>query len=168
MGEQRPGARGAGPSLLGQGNEDFGHFLLTWVARAAIVCLLKLMRRAMNHPLTKPDSARARAVSRDSALREGLTVTHCATAPFHLLEPRRLLQEEGVVNTLRILGNALRDREARQRAIGHAPDPAASRRQHRLRDDDRRKAALGRPMPLQSQMPRHSDEERGRKHRDTR
>lgn len=48
----------------------------------------------------------------------GLTIETVETAPFHLLEPRRLIRDEGIVNTLRIVLRALRDREARTRALG--------------------------------------------------
>ena len=46
---------------------------------------------------------------------EGFIVHTQATAPMHLLEPKRLIQDEGVWGALRFLRNVLRDSEARQR-----------------------------------------------------
>ena len=48
---------------------------------------------------------------------EGFTVAAEATAPMHLLEPRRLIQDEGLPRTLKILWNALRDPVARARML---------------------------------------------------
>ena len=47
----------------------------------------------------------------------GFEVTHVARAPMHLLEPARLLGDEGLLGFLRILKNAVLDPEARQRAL---------------------------------------------------
>lgn len=47
----------------------------------------------------------------------GLTVEVVETAPMHLLEPRRVVRDEGLWRTLGIVGRALRDRAARQRAV---------------------------------------------------
>ena len=41
----------------------------------------------------------------------------CTTAPMHLLEPRRVLADEGIVGTLRIVWNVLRTPAARQRIL---------------------------------------------------
>jgi SAM-dependent methyltransferase len=51
-------------------------------------------------------------------------------APFHLLEPPRVLRDEGPLGTLRLLGNVLRDGAARQRVI--AMRSAIRRYQDRL------------------------------------
>ncbi len=48
---------------------------------------------------------------------EGIEVVEQRTAPMRLLEPGRLIRDEGVVGTLRFLGNVARDREARRRVI---------------------------------------------------
>ena len=46
---------------------------------------------------------------------EGFIVHTEATAPMHLLEPNRLIQDEGFLGTLRFVWNVLRDDEARHR-----------------------------------------------------
>lgn len=52
---------------------------------------------------------------------EGLLVDHGFEIqerhqePLHLLEPRRIIRDEGVIGTLRFVGNVLRDRKARAR-----------------------------------------------------
>ena len=46
---------------------------------------------------------------------EGFIVHTQATAPMHLLEPNRLIQDEGFWGALRFVGNVLRDSEARHR-----------------------------------------------------
>ena len=47
----------------------------------------------------------------------GLQIRDAVIAPFHLLEPSRVLRDEGLLGTLRILGNVLRDGVARQRVM---------------------------------------------------
>jgi SAM-dependent methyltransferase len=46
---------------------------------------------------------------------QGLVVQERFRAPLHLLEPRRLVADEGVVGAARFVGNVLRDGEARSR-----------------------------------------------------
>ncbi len=46
---------------------------------------------------------------------EGFQVQSIATAPMHLLKPRRMLQDEGLGRTLRIAWNILRNPAARRR-----------------------------------------------------
>ena len=48
---------------------------------------------------------------------EGFEVEVEARAPMHLLEPNRLLRDEGVKRTLRFVWNILRDRESRRRVL---------------------------------------------------
>ncbi|AZM59138.1 MULTISPECIES: class I SAM-dependent methyltransferase [unclassified Streptomyces] len=48
---------------------------------------------------------------------EGFTVASRATAPMALLEPRRLIDDEGLLPALRIAGRALRDRAALRRVL---------------------------------------------------
>ncbi|MFD5650561.1 class I SAM-dependent methyltransferase [Streptomyces sp. NPDC127039] len=48
---------------------------------------------------------------------EGFTVTARKTAPMALLEPRRLVSDEGLVQALRIAGRALRDPAALRRVL---------------------------------------------------
>lgn len=48
---------------------------------------------------------------------EGLTVEWSASAPMHLLEPARLISDEGLGGAARFLFNVLRDREARGRVL---------------------------------------------------
>lgn len=50
--------------------------------------------------------------------RHGFEVRDRSTAPMHLLEPRRLVSDEGVGGALRFVRNVLRDRDARRRVIG--------------------------------------------------
>jgi hypothetical protein len=47
----------------------------------------------------------------------GFSVQAEATAPMHLLEPRRLLRDEGAIGALRFLWNVARDHEARRRVL---------------------------------------------------
>ena len=46
---------------------------------------------------------------------EGFEIQSEVRAPMHLLEPRRLLNDEGLKGTLRFIWNVLRDRDARAR-----------------------------------------------------
>ena len=46
---------------------------------------------------------------------EGFTIHTESTAPMHLLEPNRLIQDEGFWGTLRFVGNVLSDKDARHR-----------------------------------------------------
>jgi cyclopropane fatty-acyl-phospholipid synthase-like methyltransferase len=48
---------------------------------------------------------------------EGFEVQSEARAPMHLLEPRRLLRDEGLRGTLRFIWNVVRDRDARARML---------------------------------------------------
>lgn len=48
---------------------------------------------------------------------EGFKVEEQATSGFHLLEPRRMIQDEGLLRTLRFAFNMLRDKPARQRVF---------------------------------------------------
>lgn len=48
---------------------------------------------------------------------EGFTVQTVNTAPMSLLEPGRVIQDEGFVRALRFAFNVLRDRQARQRLL---------------------------------------------------
>jgi len=47
----------------------------------------------------------------------GFQIADMVIAPLHLLEPRRVLRDEGPLGTLRLLGNVLRDGAARQRVL---------------------------------------------------
>jgi SAM-dependent methyltransferase len=49
---------------------------------------------------------------------EGLQVDTVATAPMHLLEPRRLVQDEGLFGAMRFVWNVARNPLARQRVVG--------------------------------------------------
>lgn len=61
-------------------------------------------------PLTPPEW-------RELLEEAGLRVTFEARAPMRLLEPGRLLHDEGLFRVIRIVFNAARDREARRRAL---------------------------------------------------
>jgi len=47
----------------------------------------------------------------------GFRVESCATAPMHLLEPRRVIRDEGLLRALRIAFNVLRTPAARRRVL---------------------------------------------------
>lgn len=47
----------------------------------------------------------------------GLTIVAETTAPMHLLEPRRLLKDEGFIRALRFIGNVIRHKSARRRVL---------------------------------------------------
>lgn len=47
----------------------------------------------------------------------GFEVTVHENAPLHLLEPRRLVADEGLLPTIRFIARVLRDREARSRVL---------------------------------------------------
>jgi SAM-dependent methyltransferase len=48
----------------------------------------------------------------------GFTVVEELHAPMHLLEPRRIISDEGLARSLKILMNVCRDGEARKRMLG--------------------------------------------------
>jgi SAM-dependent methyltransferase len=48
---------------------------------------------------------------------QGLRVREIRTLPFHLLEPRRMIQDEGVFGMARFVFRALRDGDARRRVL---------------------------------------------------
>jgi hypothetical protein len=48
---------------------------------------------------------------------EGFEIQSEVRAPMHLLEPRRLLSDEGLKGSLRFVWNVVRDREARGRVL---------------------------------------------------
>ena len=48
---------------------------------------------------------------------EGFEVEVEGRAPMHLLEPKRLLSDEGVKGSLRFIWNIARDRESRERML---------------------------------------------------
>lgn len=47
----------------------------------------------------------------------GFRIEFEAKAPMHLLEPKRVVRDEGAARTLRIVWNVLRDRQARSRVL---------------------------------------------------
>lgn len=49
--------------------------------------------------------------------RAGFRVTEVGYAPMHLLRPRRLIEDEGVLGALRLAKNLLLDRKARERVL---------------------------------------------------
>jgi hypothetical protein len=49
---------------------------------------------------------------------EGLKIVAEAVAPMHLLEPRRLVQDEGLFGAMRFVWNVARNPSARQRVLG--------------------------------------------------
>jgi hypothetical protein len=49
---------------------------------------------------------------------EGFTIASQVTAPMHLLEPKRLIQDEGFGGFLRFVWNVVRNPVARRRILG--------------------------------------------------
>lgn len=54
---------------------------------------------------------------RETLQRHGMQVQTVRTAPMHLLEPRRVIRDEGLFGALRFMFNVLRHREARSRVL---------------------------------------------------
>jgi len=54
---------------------------------------------------------------RSLLMSEGFDIQSVETAPMSLLEPGRLIRDEGVAGALRFVWNLIRDREARQRVL---------------------------------------------------
>lgn len=48
---------------------------------------------------------------------EGFSVRQQGQTPMHLLEPARLIQDEGIIGALRFVGNVIRNRDARHRVL---------------------------------------------------
>lgn len=78
-------------------------------------------KRAIENALTQAIHVGARPLTpsewRGLLEAEGFTVREQRLAPMHLLEPLRLLQDEGLAGALRFALNLLRDREARARVL---------------------------------------------------
>jgi SAM-dependent methyltransferase len=79
------------------------------------------VRKEINQALSQAIHVGVRPLSvsewRELMEAEGFGIQTEARAPMHLLEPRRLLRDEGLKGTLRIAWNVLRDREARGRVL---------------------------------------------------
>lgn len=60
---------------------------------------------------------------------QGFEILEVTTAPMALLEPRRLVQDEGVLGAARFVTNVARDREARQRVLAMRASFRAHREQ---------------------------------------
>lgn len=54
---------------------------------------------------------------KDLLEQHGLAVEVVRQAPFHLLEPRRIVQDEGITGALRFVSRVLRDHQARRRVL---------------------------------------------------
>jgi ubiquinone/menaquinone biosynthesis C-methylase UbiE len=102
------------------------HRLLKRGGRYAIheMCLVggdldEKVKKEINQALSSAIHAGVRplSVSEWSELMEaeGFEIQSEVRAPMHMLEPRRLLSDEGLRGTLRFIWNAVRDREARGR-----------------------------------------------------
>lgn len=78
-------------------------------------------KKEINQALSQTIHVGVRALSvsewRTLIQAEGFEVEVEARAPMHLLEPKRLLSDEGVKGTLRFIWNILRDRESRERVL---------------------------------------------------
>jgi hypothetical protein len=76
-------------------------------------------KREMNQALSRAIHVGVRPLSisewRELMEAEGFEVQSETHAPMHLLEPRRLLRDEGLRGTLRFIWNVARDRDARVR-----------------------------------------------------
>ncbi|MBF6357622.1 methyltransferase domain-containing protein [Nocardia higoensis] len=68
---------------------------------------------------------------RDILERGGFEIEHVGYAPMALLQPRRVLADEGVLGTARIVGNVLRDKPARARVLAMRSTFNAHRRELR-------------------------------------
>lgn len=78
-------------------------------------------KKEINQTLSRAIHVGVRALSvsewRGLMEAEGFEVEVEARGPMHLLEPSRLLNDEGVNGTLRFLWNVMRDRESRERVL---------------------------------------------------
>ncbi len=76
---------------------------------------------AITDPLTKSSHVRVTPLTapgwEELLAEHGITTTQRLRAPLHLLEPRRLLADEGLLGAARFATNLLRDAEARSRVL---------------------------------------------------
>ncbi|HMF57731.1 MAG TPA: methyltransferase domain-containing protein [Pyrinomonadaceae bacterium] len=104
------------------------HRLLKRGGRYAIheMCLVEddldvEVRKEINQALSQAIHVGVRPLSvsewRELMEAEGFEVQAEVRAPMHLLEPRRLLRDEGLRGTLRFIWNVMRDRDARARML---------------------------------------------------
>jgi hypothetical protein len=102
------------------------HRLLKSGGRYAIheMCLVgddldEEVKKEINQALSRAIHVGVRPLSvsewRELVEAEGFEIQSEARAPMHLLEPRRLLRDEGLRGALRFIRNVLRDRDARAR-----------------------------------------------------
>ena len=79
------------------------------------------LRKEINQALSRTIHAGVRPLSipewRKLMKAEGFEVEVEARAPMQLLEPKRLLSDEGVKGTLRFIWNVMRNRESRERVL---------------------------------------------------
>ena len=78
-------------------------------------------KKEINQALSRTIHVGVRALSvsewRTLMQAEGFEVEVEARAPMHLLEPKRLLGDEGLKGTVRFIRNIVRDRESRERVL---------------------------------------------------
>lgn len=78
-------------------------------------------KKEINHALSRAIHVGVRPLSvsewRGLMEAEGFEVEVETRAPMHLLEPKRLLSDEGVKGALRFIWNSMRDRESRERVL---------------------------------------------------
>ena len=78
-------------------------------------------KKEINHALSRTIHVGVQALSvsewRTLMETEGFEVEVEARAPMHLLEPKRLLRDEGLKGTVRFIRNIMRDRESRKRVL---------------------------------------------------
>jgi len=72
------------------------------------------LTRSVHHAVRLSTSKRWRQLLQSA----GFTVTEELHSPMHLLEPRRIVSDEGLPRALKILMNVCRDSEARKRMLG--------------------------------------------------
>ena len=72
------------------------------------------LSRSVHHAVRLSTARRWRELLKSA----GFTVVEELHSPMHLLEPRRILSDEGMPRALKILMNVCRDREARKRMLG--------------------------------------------------
>lgn len=79
------------------------------------------LKRDVQRSLARAIKVNARPLTiaewRDLLIAGGFTIADTNTAPMALLQPRRLLADEGLLGTLRFATNLLRDHDARKRVL---------------------------------------------------
>lgn len=79
------------------------------------------VKTEVRQALARAIKVNARPLTQDEWMQlltdNGFEIEHTGTAPMALLEPKRILADEGLPGTLRFAGNVIRDSEARARVL---------------------------------------------------